>query len=110
MIVTSAFDTQIRKEYFIEKIAGLRKHLALLVDWDTFFRPEGYDTMLHMLIDRQEKGSAEVENLKHGAYWIKYADIFPCKEWITPCCHPTNKGHKLIARVLFDEIKRRGYA
>ena len=66
--------------------------------------------MLHMLIDRQENGSAEVENLKHGAYWNEYAGKYPCKEWVTPCCHPTFKGHKLIARVLFDEIKRRGYA
>jgi hypothetical protein len=110
LIITSAFDTQIRKENFIEKIAGLKKHLALLVDWDNFFRPEEYDTMAHMLIDRQENGSAEVERLKHGAFWGEYAGKFPCKEWITPCCHPTFRGHKLIARVLSDEIKRRGYA
>lgn len=110
LIVTSAFDCQIRREYFIEKLPDIKKHLADLVDWDNFFRPEEYDTMLHMLIDRQENGSAEVEHLKHGDYWNKYSGKFPCKEWVTPCCHPTFKGHKLIARVLFDEIKRRGYA
>lgn len=109
LIVTSAFDTQIRKEHFIEKIVGLKKHLALLVDWDNFLRPENYDTMLHMLIDFQENGSPEVEDLKHGAYWNKYGGKFPVKEWITPCCHPTFKGHEYIAKVIYKEIKRRNY-
>lgn len=110
LIITSAFDTQITKEIFINNLPKEKKHLVNLINWDSFFRPEGYDTFLHMLIDRQEQGSDEVKNLKHGAYWEKYGAKFPCKEWITPCCHPTFKGHKLIAKILYDEIVRRGYA
>lgn len=110
LIVTSAFDTCINRDYFIESIHGLKKHLADLVDWDNFLRPENYDTMLHMLLDFQENGSPEVEHLKHGAYWNKYCGKFPVKEWITPCCHPTFKGHEYIAKVIYQEIKKRNYA
>jgi hypothetical protein len=110
LIVCSAFDTTITEQSFSDMLPKNKKWFSDLVNWDEFFRPEGYDTMLHMLIDRQENGSTEVERLKHGAYWNEYAGKFPCKEWVTPCCHPTNKGHKLIAKLLVDEILRRGYA
>ena len=111
LLLTSAFDTAINPENFRQQLNHMPSevYLADLVDWDLFWRPDGYDTFLHMLIDLQENGSDEVKDLKHGAYWSKYGGIFPPKEYITPCCHPTYKSHGIIAHKMFQELKRRNY-
>ena len=109
LLLVSAFDSQINREYFNKTLPYNKKHLVDIVDWSLFWRPRGYDTFLHMLIDLQENKSDEVEKLKDGNFWNKYYKNFPCKEYITPCCHPTYKSHGLFASSLRQELRKREY-
>jgi hypothetical protein len=111
LLLTSAFCSDISREYFRQHLNHMPSevYLADLVDWDLFWRPDGYDSFLHMMLDLQENGSDEVNDLKHGSYWSKYIGKFPPKEYITPCNHPTYKSHKIIAEKMYLELKRRNY-
>ena len=126
LVVTSAFDHMITKDYFIRNLPDNKLHLADLVDWDNFFRPDGYDTMLHMLLSYQEETLLDIEQglieTQYGlgvgvenytpSYFIQlkdYWNTFPCKEFLAPCCHPTYKGYTIIAETLFNEMKKRKY-
>ena len=111
LLLTSAFCSDISREYFRQQLNHMPSevYLADLVDWDLFWRPDGYDSFLHMMLDLQENGSDEVNDLKHGSYWSKYIGKFPPKEYITPCNHPTYKSHKIIAEKMYLELKRRNY-
>lgn len=109
LLMVSAFDCNFYRKYFIDNLPMTKKHFADLVDWDLFWYPDGYDSWLHMCIDMQESGSPEVEDLKWGGYWQKYGGVYPCKEYITPCCHPTNLSHKIFARKMAEELRNRNY-
>lgn len=111
LLLASAFDSNINRDWFLKQFAHIptKSYIIDLVDWDLFWRPDGYDSFLHMLLDLQENGSDEVDKLKYGGFYHRYLNKFPCKEYITPCAHPTYKSHGIIAKKMFQELKRRNY-
>jgi len=110
LLIVSAFDCNINRDYFISRLSSMKKHFADLVDWDLVWYPEGYDSFLHMCIDYEEKGNTRlVEQLKWGGYWQHYGGVFPPKEYVTPCCHPSRKSHKMFAEKMHAELIRRNY-
>ena len=109
LLLTSAFDTNINIDFFKTHIFNSRHDIIDKFEWDYFFEPMGFDTIMHMLIHKEENGSPEVNKLKNGGYWDKYPKMTKNGSYITPCCHPNIRGHKAIANVLYKELLRREY-
>ena len=110
LVIVSAFDMRVTKEYFINNLPGLKKELVNQIHWDKFFYPQGYRTLMHMLIDKQEDDSKYAFDLAHGGYFDRYSKLERSDGYITPCAHPSEIGHKLIAEVLYQHLEEKSYA
>lgn len=109
LVIVSAFDMRITKEYFISNLPGLKKELVNEIHWDKFFYPQGYRTLMHMLIDKQENDFKYATELAHGKYFDRYTKLKKSDGYITPCAHPSEIGHKLIADVLYQHLEEKSY-
>lgn len=120
LIITPAFDTRYNKTYFKESLNrsmvrnregelqlakknlvnfDVEKYLSLF-PWDTMMYPEGYSTFVDYVISFEE----ESKN-KFTHFW-GYHEIGSPNKWITPCAHPSAKGHDAFAKVLYNYITK----
>lgn len=100
LILTSAFTSDYINELFIPALDFNPKF--------DFFYPKGRLSMFHYLL---EKDGFD-ENIQNGGYWeeLLFNDNYPKgSKHVSRCCHPNQEGHKVIAKILADEIKRRNY-
>lgn len=107
LIVASAFDYCLNKEYFERILLDDQKSLLNLVDWKNFFYPKDCRTFMELLL--------KLEGDKHqssfmGGFYKKYSrKKFPSK-YITTCVHPSIEGHKVIAEEFYKVIIERKLA
>lgn len=66
--------------------------------WENMFAPGGYPTFLDLIMAQEVTKDRE---LRH--FFDYYGKGTP-RRWLTPCCHPSAKGHDLFARYLFNHI------
>jgi hypothetical protein len=117
LIITPGFDRRYNKKYFTESYKmkihrniegslieikksiwpfGSNDDIIDLFPWDNMFLPDGHQTFID-LVSSQEKDP------KH--FW-EYLSTGSPEKWITPCAHPSAKGHDLFARKLFEFIRK----
>lgn len=100
LILTPAFSPDYINELFLPA-------LNFNPNFD-FFYPKGRLSMFHYLLEQDGFN----ENTQNGGYWeeINFNDNYPKgTEHVSRCCHPNQKGHEVIAKILIEELKRREY-
>jgi hypothetical protein len=109
LLVVSAFDMRVTQKYFIENLPGSKKDLVNEIEWENFIEPRGYRTLMHMLIDAQEEDAELSFDLAHGGYFDRYNKLERADRFLTPCCHPSELGHQLIADVIYENLVEMNY-
>jgi hypothetical protein len=122
LILTSAFSIGVNRESFIQKIRGddnqdclygHLNHIEKLVDiinWDEFLYPVGYECISDFLLYVENR--PDLINGKTTWPFHQYgyeSEKFSENGYITKCAHPSKKGHKEIARMLYKHILDKKY-
>lgn len=123
LILTSAFSTDYNSTTFYNKIRGEKtkdnylygnihylNELMSMVKWDLFLKPGGYSCVADMLCHLE--GRDDLIGIESSAKYYDYA--YSSKKistggYITPCAHPSIKGHTEIAKTIYDFIIKNGY-
>lgn len=113
-VLTSAFTPTINKQFMIDHIIGdllygKESHVEKLVniiDWDEFFYPDGFRCVTDYLLSLEERTDLINEFSSWNYYEFAYGHkkMTP-KGYITKCAHPSDDGHKEIAKLLYEHIK-----
>ena len=79
------------------------------IDWDNLaILPNNREQMIDILLDAE--GREDLCGKNHGWYnWWRKEKSFTPNGYITPCSHPSPKGHLLIADTLAKIIKEKYY-
>jgi lysophospholipase L1-like esterase len=112
LIVTSAFDMRVTKEWMAEAyprilpfIKTYHDRVIEQFDWNLMLYPQGYTTIIEMLSILEGQG----REIAKGR-WFRYYTSMPTPgTYITNCAHPTRKGHAVIAEELYKSIVQRDY-
>jgi hypothetical protein len=67
--------------------------------WENMFYPEGYPSFADLVL-AQEKST----DWEHGPGFYSWLKHGTPDKWITPCGHPSVKGHDLFASILYKHI------
>jgi len=124
LIVTSAFSTDYNNESFYKKIQGDKDDpknylygnvhylaaLMTMVNWDNYLKPGGYSCVADMLCHLENRD--DLIGIESSAKYYDYA--YSSKKmskggYITPCAHPSIKGHTEIAKTMYDFIIKNDY-
>jgi hypothetical protein len=120
LIITPAFDTRYNKNYFKESLSqniirdregnlksigknrsifnsDIEKYLDLF-PWNNIFYPNGYPTFVDYVLSFENSSNNELQH-----FWNYNGKGSPNK-WITPCAHPSAKGHDKFAELLYEYI------
>jgi len=115
LVLLDSFDSRYNKDFFLESLKtkvnrGTRyaireeedawEHDEWLIDkvsWDNFFYPNGFATWTHMLSDLEPAG-------KTNNFYFDWAETGSPNGYITPCSHPSQKSHDLLAKLLKEHI------
>jgi hypothetical protein len=113
-ILTSAFTPTINKQFMTDHIIGdllygKESHVEKLVniiDWDEFFYPDGFRCITDYLLSLEER----TDLINEFSSWNYYEYAYGHKKmtpngYITKCAHPSDNGHKEIAKLLYEHIK-----
>lgn len=104
LIVTSGFDWRINLNWFSKILPDNFQYLLDRVDWENFCYPQGCNSFLELLL--RLDGHTDEEVFKGDYYKIYYKTNYRSK-YITPCIHPTQEGHKIIANELYNFMKQK---
>ena len=123
LILTSAFSTDYNNESFYKKIRGEKtkenylygnihylNELMTMVNWDSYLKPGGFSCVADMLCHLE--GRDDLIGVESSAKYYDYA--YSSKKmskggFITPCAHPSVKGHTEIAKTIHDFIIKNDY-
>ena len=113
-ILTSAFTPTINKQFMTDHIIGdllygKESHVEKLVniiDWDEFFYPDGFRCITDYLLSLENR----TDLINEFSSWNYYKFAYEHKKmtpngYITKCAHPSDNGHKEIAKLLYEHIK-----
>lgn len=119
LIIVPGFSPFYNKQYFTKQInknivrdnsgkiisskfmAYVSEHsikVANMWPWDNMFQPEGCPTFADLMM-KQEFPEDWSEKSFYG-----FIGTGTPNKWITPCCHPSVKGHDLFAKYLYEEL------
>lgn len=120
LIITPGFDRRYDKEYFQECLSKNverkneifvksskpsfsqspqdKSHLINLFPWNKMFKPDGYTTFADLVISKEET----LENKQD--HYMQFLGKGSPDGWVTPCSHPSQKGHDLFAKHLYTHI------
>lgn len=116
LVITPGFDRRYTKTHFEnvlsqtikrdmdgkilerESIGNRDKSMADLFPWEYMFAPQGHQTFADLAMS-QEPGISSAD------YFFQFLGKGSPNKWITPCSHPSAKGHDLFARLLYEHLK-----
>jgi hypothetical protein len=124
LILTSAFSTDYNNETFYNKIRGDKndsknylydnvRYIEMLltsIEWDNYLRPGGYSCVTDYLCHLENRH--DLIGVESSAKYYDYA--YSNKKmshggYITPCAHPSIKGHTEIAKTMYEFILKHDY-
>lgn len=109
LLFINAFTPEINRDYFKKTLEFENtdnfneENIIALVDkipWHKQIRPMGFDTVISMLL-HLEKRDDLIENYGFREFNVETVSEYG---WISKCQHPTLKGHKLIADIIYENI------
>lgn len=107
LVLINSFEYYFNKEHFI-KTTQNKPWARLLVDrfpWDKVMPFEdGKKAMVDELLAGED--SLHLNKGEHQFYfWAKTFEKGTPNGYFTPCAHPTVKGHKLFAKIIYEYLK-----
>jgi hypothetical protein len=109
LLLISAFTPELNKGYFIEVLSESVKsnlgqmkldELIHMIPWDRIIKPLGFDCITDMLMYLE---GWEDKMSGYGFRNMKIETMGP-NGYMTKCHHPTEKGHTLLAEIIYDRI------
>ena len=109
LLLMSAFTPEINKNHFIDvlstnvtSVLGQMKldELIWSVPWDRIIRPLGFSCITDMLMHLE---GWDKDLPGYGFRNVKIDTIGP-NGYMTKCQHPSEKGHKLLAEIIYEHI------
>jgi hypothetical protein len=84
--------------------------LLASIEWDNYLRPGGYPCVADMLCHLENRD--DLIGVESSAKYYDYA--YSSKKmskggYITPCAHPSIKGHTEIAKTMYEFIIKHDY-
>ncbi len=104
LIIASAFDQRVTKEYFTKSIGQEHTDLVNSIPWDKFLYPQGCKSFMQLLLRYDGR-----EELADGAFYDYYSKIKEPTEYITNCMHPTQEGYRIMAEEIYKFMKEKDY-
>jgi hypothetical protein len=105
----SAFTPELNKNFFVDVLSKgdqslMRQNkldeLIWSVPWDRIIRPLGFSCITDMLMHLE---GWEDKMKGYGFRNMKIETIGP-NGFMTKCQHPSEKGHKLLAEIIYENI------
>lgn len=103
LVLASAFDQRINRDYFLNVLGKESIKLVDSVKWNNFLYPRGCLSFLELLLDLEGR-----RELISGGYIDYYTKLEYPSRYITNCYHPTQEGYSVIAKELFEFIDQKG--
>lgn len=109
LLLMSAFTPELNKNHFIDvlstnvtSVLGQMKldELIWSVPWDRIIRPLGFSCITDMLMHLE---GWDKDLPGYGFRNVKIDTIGP-NGYMTKCQHPSEKGHKLLAEIIYEHI------
>ena len=122
LIVTPGFDRRYDKEYFQECLTKRverrnelfvksskslfgknptdKSHLLELFPWKKMFKPAGHTTFADLVMSKEDKLKDKQD------HYFQFLGKGSPDGWVTPCSHPSQKGHDLFAKELYTHITK----
>jgi hypothetical protein len=117
LIITPGFDRRYTKDHFenalrtnikrdingniLEKEKYKTKEDVRLTlnmfPWDNMFKPNGFETFADLVISQEHDVNPE-------DYFFQFLNKGSPNMWVTPCSHPSAKGHDFFAKVLYEHL------
>lgn len=101
LIIASAFEQRITKEYFISSLGDIHTELIETIDWNSFLYPEGKKSFIELLLTYD--GNAHMAN---GKFYKHYSKLDKPTKYITNCMHPTQEGYRIMAEEFYNHIRK----
>jgi hypothetical protein len=107
LITLLGFDPRYNKDHFKTSLTkhsprNMRPWIDRIIEqfpWESFMTVGNYDMFIKYTMDQ--------EKLPWETYWSYRSKGTPNK-WLTPCCHPSAKAHDGYAKLISEELKKRG--
>ena len=109
LLLVSAFNPNINKKHFVDilspSVRGSIDQMKLdelmsIIPWDRIIRPLGFSCITDMLMHLE---GWDKDLPRYGFRNMKIETIGP-NGYMTKCHHPSEKGHKLLAEIIYDHI------
>lgn len=109
LLLISAFTPELNKGFFTKVLSEKAKstlgqmkldELIHMIPWDRIIKPLGFDCITDMLM-HLEGWDDQMPN--YGFRNMKIETMGP-NGYMTKCQHPTEKGHTLLAEIIYDRI------
>ena len=118
LLLVNSFTYDFDKELLTEALKYRLPHkepnylLPLIdeIDWSNLAElPDNRKQMIDILLDKEERPDLiGTDHIWYG--WPRTMKSLTPKGYLTPCSHPSPKGHRLIAKTLADIINKKYYA
>ncbi len=109
LLLMSAFTTELNQQYFIDTLSpkGMSFFEKMKLDkllqsipWGKIIRPLGFDCITDMLMHLE---GWDDKMPQYGFRNMKIETMGP-NGYMTKCHHPSEKGHKLLAEIIYNHI------
>lgn len=104
LIITSAFEQRITKDFFLKKLGENFKDLVDSLPWDNFLFPQGCKSFIELLLINEGR-----PELAAGDWYAFYSVLKEPSKYITNCTHPTYEGYSIIAEEIFKFMQDKGF-
>lgn len=96
LIIASAFDQRLTRDYFIKNVGKLHATLVDTIPWNKFLYPNGCKSFIELLLTYDGR-----PELAEGAFYDYYSKLKFPTEHITTCMHPTRLGYRIMAEEIY---------
>lgn len=97
LVITSAFDIRITKEHFMKELGEHKADLVNSIPWDKFLYPENKRSFMELLLHLEGK-----PELALGGFYEYCSNLKMPTKFITPCAHPSQNGHTVMAKYIYN--------
>ncbi len=99
LIIGSAFDIRITKDYFMKHLGESHPELVNSIPWGSFCQPGGVRSFMEMLLIMEGRG-----DLVAGGFYDYCQKLKGPTDFVTPCAHPSQNGYAIMASQLYEYI------
>ena len=100
-VVASAFEQRYTRDYFIQNLDAGWIPFVDTINWNNFLYPKGMKSFMELLLDCDGN-----RHMADGQFYRHYSKLKWPTRHITNCMHPTVTGYTIIAKEIYNFIKK----